>query len=162
MNAKQRKVNGSNGKKQWVVIASQAETKIFEKTMGPKPNLKAVIKFESPEARSYNRTLMRHEIGSGISGGNQKGVGSRRYGLSSSSKSPREGASERFAKKIVRYLVSQHEAGKFQNLVLAAEPHFMGKMRKPLLGSIPSITFLKKDFCKTPLRDLEGRLGTLK
>lgn len=143
---------------QWIVVAGQAETKIFEKSSEPKSKMKTINILESPEARAENSELVRHKPGRNVSGGQGKVRGARKYSLSTSRR-PREVAADKFAKKVVKYLIAQYRLGKFQNLVLAAEPHFLGKLRSSLKEAIPSTTFVKKDFGKTPTSKLEKQIG---
>ena len=65
-----------------------------------------------------------------------------------------------FAKDLVNFLDVQHQLKNYDHLTIAAEPHFMGKIRgkmKPRLESLVK-NWIQKDLLKMPLKELQNHL----
>lgn len=73
---------------------------------------------------------------------------------------PEEASALSFAKELANYLDKEYQAKNFQSLSIAAEPHFMGKIRESLNPRISELVlhWIKKDLQKVPMYQLPVHL----
>ena len=73
---------------------------------------------------------------------------------------PEEASALSFAKKLANYLNKEYQAKNFQSLSIAAEPHFIGKIREVLKPQISKLVqhWIKKDLQKIPMYQLPVHL----
>jgi protein required for attachment to host cells len=70
--------------------------------------------------------------------------------------SPAEHSTELFARKIATYLQRGYQQGRFNNLILAASPEFLGTLRKQLEPNLSSVVSLEidKDYTQVNTNEL--------
>lgn len=111
--------------KRWYLVANRAEAKIYQDR--PKHHFEFVMKLENPEGRLTETELDSDRPGRGYaSASNRNGVLS--HGLDKTS-IRHETTAKRFAAEIAKILESGAHEDKFRDLVLVAEPHFLGLLR---------------------------------
>ncbi len=165
----------------WYVVASQKTATIFtenseiadskatiSKTKIPKrgdlikrgnfnrSGFKTLKVFDNPLGRERNRALIRKQAGRGM-----KSVGRGTVHYSETKRhDPHEEASIQFAKEITQYLKKENQRKKFKSLTIAAEPHFLGKIRSSMDEELQSLVteWINKDFQKIPPSQLPKRL----
>lgn len=73
---------------------------------------------------------------------------------------PEEASAIAFAKTLTNYLDKEYQNKSFQSLTIAAEPHFMGKIREVLKPQISKLVqhWIKKDLQKVPMYQLPVHL----
>jgi len=73
---------------------------------------------------------------------------------------PDQHQAEQFARDISRYLVTAHQQGRFQQLLIAASPEFLGTLRACLDPQIVALAAqeLNKDYTQLDARELQQRL----
>jgi len=130
---------------EWILVASRAEAKIFERTSG-RGELKWIKTFENKKGRNREGNFP----------GSRPGVS---YGKFSGNVSPfalpgkvshLETVALRFSKRIARYLKFRFEAHGFSKLCICAEPKLMGLIKKSLRNKVSdeSIRYLSLDIEK--------------
>jgi protein required for attachment to host cells len=102
-----------------VADSSQANIYLTDKTLG---TLDLVVEQAHPSSRLTRAELDSDKAGSA----NSAGRGYHSLGGDSSS---HQHESEEFARNIGKFLHSEHLAGKFDQLLIAAPPHFLGELR---------------------------------
>lgn len=73
---------------------------------------------------------------------------------------PEEASALAFAKELANYLDKEYQYKNFQTLSIAAEPHFIGKIREVLKPQISKLVqhWIKKDLQKIPMYQLPVHL----
>lgn len=73
---------------------------------------------------------------------------------------PEEATAIPFAKEISNYLEHEYRLKSFKSLTIAAEPHFLGKIKEVMKPEIQKlvVNWLKKDLLKIPLDKLAMHL----
>jgi protein required for attachment to host cells len=127
--------------KNWTVVLSRNKAKFLTVIAGPARKLKLVDEISNPLGRTRNRDMQTsHRIGE---------------------KDPHEDAAVMFIGKICDQLEKLRYKKKFDALIVAAEPHLMGilkkKMKSPLKTQV--VKWVNKDLEKIPLKDLPGHLA---
>ena len=109
----------------WIVAADSSRAKILESPnrVGP---LTAVQDLEHPESRLKNRDLSADGPGRSFDS-----AGQGRHAMEPETEA-REVEAARFARQISRLLREQSDHGRFDRLVLAAPPEFLGLLRDSL------------------------------
>ncbi len=127
----------------WVLVTDRTSARFFEKRGA---SLTLLERIEFPEGRvadqniesgAPHRTFDRHAHGRQ---GDDRGD------------SPHERAAARFASRLALHLESSRERGAFDQLVLVAEPHFLGLLRSELSDPVRALVVasVQKDLHATP------------
>ncbi len=111
--------------KTWVVVASAARARIFDRA-GIKGPLTEAADLVNPEDR-----LLRQDIVSDRPGRATDRQGGQRHGVDSRS-DPKEQLARRFAGEVVGWLESQRRSKSFDHLYLVSSPHFLGLLREQM------------------------------
>ncbi|MEK2645045.1 host attachment protein [Bdellovibrio sp. BCCA] len=108
--------------KTWIVVACRTEAKVFEYANKQSSDVEFVTKLENPRGR-----LKAQEINADKPGvfSSVMSHGTRLVGP----QSPTERVAQEFAKKISDFLEISRQQGAFDDLVLFADPHFLGRLR---------------------------------
>ena len=109
----------------WYLIANRSEAKIYQDR--PKHHFEFVLKLENPEGRLSESELDSDRPGRGYSSASTR-LGTISHGLDKTSVH-HEVTAKRFASEIAKVLESGAHDGRFRDLVLVAEPHFLGLLR---------------------------------
>jgi protein required for attachment to host cells len=109
-----------NVKTRWYLLASRKEAGIYR---GNGKKMQQVTHFSCPEGRMHQRDLT-------ASAGSQLGdeAGSRAYSLDRRNHR-RDEIAKKFALRIGEFLKNSHLEGRYRDLVVFAEPHFLGILR---------------------------------
>ncbi len=109
----------------WVVAADSSRAKILESPnrVGP---LVEIHDLQHPESRVKNRDLDADEPGRSFDSGGQG-----RHAMEPGTEA-KEVEAERFAKQLADFLKENSDHGRFERLVLAAPPGFLGLLRESL------------------------------
>lgn len=114
----------------WVLVADSAQASILEYQ---KDRLELVHAFEHPESREQGRDLMGNRPNQNQHNMEKSTKGDESQGL-------RDDESKRFAKELSDYLSTAHSQNRFRELVLVADPRFLGLLRaelgKPVAGCV--------------------------
>lgn len=113
----------------WVLVADSTQARLLEYH---KDALQPVQQFEHPESRDQGRDLMgsRPNQNQHVEQGHPEPQGLR------------DDESKRFAKELSTFLSTAHAQNRFRELVLVADPRFLGMLRseiaKPVAGCVTS------------------------
>lgn len=125
----------------WIIAANAGRARIFEESDAAKPlkeledmvNNGARLRTQESETDKLGPTSAAgsgHNIGGGQGGGSQHnakaGAPNKLY---QPAHTPAELEAEQFARDISKYLVDAHQEGRFDSIVLAASPQFLGALR---------------------------------
>lgn len=150
----------------WFLVANQKTATIFTEVSKSAGNAKAkapqtmkrrrlqqIQQLENPLGRERNRAMRRGPPGMAVrSAGRSAQV---HYGLGTG-QDPHEVAATDFARKISKHLEKEQNQHKFESLTIAAEPHFLGKIRSVMSEKLKNhvTQWLNKDLQKTPTTKL--------
>jgi hypothetical protein len=109
----------------WIVVANRSKTRIFKKAAG---FVTPVETLDDPLGRERTRKL-RYDIPGMSRARYYAGAFPHRLGPE---KDPHEEVAEAFAKTIAQHLAKQYQKEKFDDLVIVAEPRFLGLVRSAL------------------------------
>ncbi len=127
----------------WVVAADAARARIFESERRSGEPMQERETWVNPELRLPAHELVTDEPGRG------GGAGDERHAMDPST-DHKEVEAERFARELVQWLEQARQQGRFDHLVVAAAPHFLGQLRHRMGGSLKAaITHeVDKDLCR--------------
>ncbi len=139
--------------KNWTLVISRNKAKILSVVAGPVRKLKMVNEISNPLGRTRNRAMKTDKPGRGVS--SMRGTFSM-----TGEKDPHEDAAVMFVHKICDQLEKNRQKKSFDALIVAAEPHLMGiikkKMKSPLKKQV--VKWVNKDLEKIALKDLPNHL----
>jgi protein required for attachment to host cells len=141
----------------WVVVAHQAGARIMEHRSGFGRNLTFVSETRNPDGRKRNREIDSDRAGETFTAA--RGMTGRR------AMHHEQTAHERVADNFARELADQIDRGRmehrFEELILVAEPHFLGRLRHALTA--PSLHKVKaavtKDLAGVSWNDVAGHIS---
>ena len=137
----------------WVMVADAARARIFSKDSAKSP-LNALDQLVSPEAKLPERDRKTDRPGRvyDIQGEGRHAVGTHT--------SPKEQDALRFAGEVVDYLEDGRVARQFDHLILVAEPHFLGLLRKVIKPPLEKTITLEvnKDLSKASEMEIRTHL----
>lgn len=109
----------------WILVADASRARLFarEKKFGPIEELESLV---HPESR-----LRRQDLVTDRPGQVQESRTPGEYAAKEST-DPKKVEAQDFARELADHLNQAREAGRFRQLVLLAEPHFLGILRKQL------------------------------
>lgn len=109
----------------WILVADQSRARLF-KAQKKDGELEELADFVNPEGRMHGSELTRGPLPS-----SQESVGGARHGIE-----PRTTLDDKVATEFARDIAGLLEHGRvnhdYENLVLMAEPHFLGILRNSL------------------------------
>ena len=137
----------------WILVADAARARIFS-AKGPGKDLQPVEQLISPEARLHERDIDADRPGRVF---DSFGKGRHATGTSTS---PKEQEALRFAHEVVNHIEQGRIANRFDRLILVAEPHFLGLLRKAIKPALKqTITAeINKDLSKATDREIREHL----
>lgn len=141
----------------WILVANRARASLFECRRGMRPPLAYLRTLEHPEGR-----LKDGEINA-----DRSGRAFPRHGHGSSalekSRDPVEHEAERFALEIASMLAEELSRDAFGDLVIVAEPRFLGRLRDALERPTRArITLtVPKDIAGLSIAELRGELDRM-
>lgn len=109
----------------WALVADRSQARILE-NRGPGKGLSVVEDVEHPEGHWQDRDVKSDKMGRAFDKG-----GEGRHAMESPDL-PHEHLANMFAKHLAEKLRTARAAGRYQRLVLAAEPNFLGRLRAQL------------------------------
>jgi protein required for attachment to host cells len=141
----------------WVVVGHRAGARILEHT-GPGKGLRLVSDLDNPEGRLKSGQMDTDKPGTSFS----SGPGPGRHPMSPQEDSHHHVA-ENFAAQIAVVLGTARVERRFDQVVLVAEPGFLGMMRSKLDASTTAMvkSSLGKDLANVRLQDLGKHLGSV-
>lgn len=119
--------------KRWYLVANRAEARIYQDR--PKHAFEFLMRLENPEGRLSEMDLDSDRPGRGFASASSRGVISHALDKTSIR---HETTAKRFASEIAKVLESGAHEDKFHDLVLVAEPHFLGLLRAVIPSSVKS------------------------
>ncbi|EQD24550.1 MAG: host attachment protein [Nitrospirae bacterium] len=141
----------------WILVAN-ATSALLWKSRGTGHDLELERRFEHPEGRLKNLDLASDAGGRNAT---PDGQGSRPG--TQWSTSPREVESEKFARELVHELSAGLSARKYDRLLLAASPDFMGKIRESLDNRLQEkvAATVVRDYTILTARELREKLASV-
>lgn len=139
----------------WVVVAGNAEAKIFRLVQFPKIEEHSVL--EHPESRLHNRDLISSKPGRNYDKG-----GTTRHAYEPKT-DPKQQEIEKFAKNLSDFLSTSRQNGEFSRLYIMANPSFLGLLRQHLDNQTQSVIVaeIAKDLIGQKKPDIEEQLSKL-
>ncbi len=140
----------------WIVIADGSRARIVAND-GPGKGVRPVPGAEWEGDQRATREIMADREGRGFDGFSQT-----RHGMAPQS-DPRQLVENAFLNRVVDYLVENDGKGRFDRLVLAAEPKALGTLRKALPATLQRKLHadLPKDLTKIRVDQLADHLGAI-
>ncbi len=144
----------------WIVSANAGRARFFSQ---PRPNarLQEVTDMVNTAARLRTAETETDELGQHAASKSIHGVGAPTQGSGyEPNHTPAEHQTEIFARSIADYLLRALQDGRFQRLVLAASPEFLGTLRKLLDPKVADAIGLEinKDYTQVPIDKLPGQI----
>lgn len=141
-------------KKNWYLVAHRSGARVFEQS-GVAPELVLVTSYDNPEGR-----MREGELNSDRGGKTPQTMGTG-FNQFAPEHSQRDHLADQFSKVIATDLASKSREGKFDYLVLVAEPHLLGKLRERLDKNISEKVraTLSKDLAHVADREMSERLA---
>lgn len=137
-----------------LIALDRTKAKFFIKDSASAP-LVLSEELDNPQGRLKNQELVSDSPGRSFQLG--------RPGLNPlpNEQEPHEHALEKFVKRLADHIVSCHERNKFDRVVVAAEPHVLGVMRKALRSrkSLPPLDEIIKDLMHCSAHELVEHLN---
>lgn len=139
----------------WTVVLSRNKARILTVIPGINRKLKLVDEISNPIGRTRNREMKTDKPGRGVASG--RGATFSMTG----EKDPHEDAAIMFVGKVCEQLEKLRHKKKFDALIVAAEPHLMGILKKKMKSNLKTqvVKWVNKDLEKIPLKDLPGHLA---
>lgn len=134
--------------KRWIVVANRTGAKVFD-YRGRIQSPVAVTELQNPQGK-----LRARDIDSDRPGRSQDNRGATRHAFSTE-QNPTEHVAERFTHRIAQTLEKHYHMRDFEELVLVAEPHVLGLIRKQLPDIVAKkvVSSVHKDFDLSTLRE---------
>ncbi len=123
-------------KNAWIVIANSSFARIFEANHS---EIKELEQFIHPESRQHSRDLVSDRPGRGF-----ESVGTARHNMEPKT-NPHDQEMIEFARKLCNHLDAARANGTINRLYLAANPHFLGLIRKHLPAQTAQIIVSEVD-----------------
>jgi protein required for attachment to host cells len=122
--------------KQWIVVVTRTGARVFKS-----PEFEVITTLLNPLGREKNRAMTTDKPGL-------------------AEKNPHEDAAVGFAKRIARYLHVKNSQNRFDELVIAAEPKMLGRLKAELDKTVAAkVRWWAKDLGKIPDADIGARLA---
>jgi len=140
--------------KHWYLIGQLAGARIFEQD-GISPVLRLVRRFENPEGLHKTSDIVTDRQGRSDSG-NMAG-----HNAVGDPNIPQAHVLEKFAKEIGTFLDQEAKRNAYDSLVIVAEPHVLGELKKGL-GKPSSILLrqvVTKDYVHVPDTDMASHIA---
>ncbi len=139
----------------WILVAN-ATSALFWKSRGTGQDLELERRLEHPEGRLKNGEVTTDAGGRNATPAGQGSRPATQWGTA-----PREAGAEKFAREIAHELSSGLSAKKFDRLLLAAPPDFMGKIRESLDNRLQEkvAATVVRDYTLLPARELREKLA---
>lgn len=140
-----------------LVVADRTKAKLFMKTAYSSP-FKLMEEVENLEGRKKDGEINSDGPGKRFQ------MGRRWLNPLTASQRPAEHALEKFVKSVVDHLMRLHNSGHFDRLIVAAEAHTLGILRKSLKKhkSLPEVEEVKKDLMHCSENDIVSHLDSIK
>jgi len=142
--------------KKWILVAHRSGARLFE-NRGPGKGLELLKTVEHPAGK-----LRRHDIDSDKHGRSfdRRGGGRHAY---SAEQDPTAHIAEQFAKQLTQLLDEGRTQQRYAQLVLVAEPRFLGVLRASMAAPTAALVVatLDKDLGNTDARELPKFLENL-
>ncbi|MHB9119754.1 MAG: host attachment protein [Burkholderiales bacterium] len=139
----------------WILIANASQARLFINE-GPNKGLKLLKELFHPESREKASDLVSDRPGHYKSGGNGNGA----YVPPTD---PKEHEAETFALELAKELEHGRTGNRFQRLIVAATPAFLGKINNSLSHHVSGLVSntLQKDYTKANEKELAAHLEKL-
>ena len=140
----------------WIVVADAARARIFS-AESPIAPLVPLEQFVCPQARLHERDMASDRPGRSFDS-----TGAGRHGTDAPT-SPKEHEAVRFAKTVAEYLERGRVDNSYNCLILVAEPHFLGLIRKAIKPETAKMVTneIDKDLSKFDRKDISEHLSKL-
>ncbi len=141
----------------WILVADSVRARFFE-WADPKAPLKEITDFLNPEGR-----LKEQALSSGRAGATSSSHGHRGVRALQAAHTGHDNSEAEFAEQIDAALVEALDAGRYEQLVLFAPPHFLGVVRSHLSPRVAKAAVYSKplDLTREDLPSIRSRLKAL-
>jgi len=156
----------------WIIAANAGRVRFFAETdskealqeledmVSPAAQLRTVdteTDTLSPTAASGTRHNIGGNEGAGMAHNAKAGAPNKLY---QPAQTPDQHAADLFAKDVAEYLLKAHNEGRYQQLVLAASPEFLGVLRTKLNPAVQGLikTEVNKDYTHSSAQQLREQL----
>jgi protein required for attachment to host cells len=138
-----------------VAVLSQKEMKLFDRDLAT-GGLKFQQRLENEICDERSSDISRHRPGAI----NEGGAGVARH-IMDAGTDPHEVASKQFAHKVADFLDHERSEGRLSQLIVVAEPRFLGRIRSEMADGLKKITtcWVDKDLDKAPTSVLESTIN---
>jgi len=139
----------------WVLIANGSQARLFETEQRPR-TLNLITEFNHPESREKGVNLA-----SDRAGHFQGDTTGASHGAFNEATDPKEYEMDRFAQELVKELEAGRTTNRYQKLIVASSPHFLGLLNKHMSESLSKLIDknLDKDYTALSEAELLERLS---
>lgn len=141
----------------WVVVAHQAGARIMEHRSGFGKNLTFVSETRNPDGRKRNREIDSDRAGETFTAA--RGTAGRR--AMHHEQTAHERVVDNFARELASQIDRARTEHRFEDLILVAEPHFLGRLRHALAA--PTLHKVRasvtKDLAAVSWNDVAGHIS---
>lgn len=144
----------------WIVTADEGRARIFAESDRTQP-LQEIDDMVDAEARMRTSEVYTDRLGSTGAGMSAHGAGGATPNKEfEPHQTHGEHVAEKFAKSLAAYLLKAQQDGRFQRLVLAAAPKFLGALRKELDPQLAKVVRqeIDKDFTQSSPQQLREHI----
>ncbi|MEH6397341.1 MULTISPECIES: host attachment protein [Alteromonadales] len=140
----------------WILVADSAHARLFNAETA-KSALNEIKSMIHPESRQHEQKLT-----SDLPGRQAGGATFSHHAVGGKTE-PKEYEAVEFARDICRYLEAEYNAQKFSQLIVVAEPQFLGNLRKVMSDNVAKLITLEidKDIVKQDIATIRGHLPTI-
>jgi len=137
----------------WIIVANASEARIFSspraRLVNSPTDLDLVKEINHPNSRKKSGELVADK--SGAYQGGDSG-----HGAFVEPSDPKDIEVERFAKELARELEDGRVANHFQDLIIAASPHFHGMLNKQLTNNVSGLVSvnIERDYTNDSVKEL--------
>ncbi len=137
----------------WILVSNSSKAKLYAND-GPKKGLKLVKEFSHPQSREKGSNLITDRPGHYKSARSARGAFSQQT-------DPRDQEKARFAHELSAALEQGRTGRKYQCLILAAPPDFLGTLNSILGDKVRALVSaaISKDYTKIADKPLAGHVG---
>jgi len=140
----------------WILVADSAHARLFNAETA-KSTLNEIKTMLHPESREHEQKLT-----SDLPGRQAGGATFSHHSVAGKTE-PKDYEAVDFARDICRYLEAAYNTQKFSQLIVVAEPKFLGHLRKEMSSNVAKLVTLEidKDIVKQDVDSIRGHLPTI-
>lgn len=141
----------------WLIVANASQATLYETESSPK-TLKLIKEYLHPASRAKGNELASDRPGHFHA--EARGMEGTTHGAFNEPIDPKDYEQERFAIELAKELDAGRTANRYENLIIAASPHFHGLLNKHMNEHVAGLVsrHIEKDYTGETVEGLLGKL----